>query len=138
MRGLAMTVISLLLCLLGLWISIYFTGVSYHRFPVNVKWVPQICQLKEKSCGLIIHTPRAKLFGIPNSVYGIALYLYLILFFLGLPLAWWLGFLGAVLATLRSVYLAYSLIFVTKVPCPLCFTTHLINLILSIYLWTIR
>ena len=129
---------ALFLCVLGLWISVYFTGVSYRWFPADVKWIPQVCQLKEESCQLVIHTPRAKLFGVPNSVYGIGLYLYLILFFLGLPLPWVLGLAGAGLATLRSIYLAYSLIFVTRVACPLCFTTHLINLFLFIYLWAAR
>lgn len=137
-----------LLCLLGLWISVYFTGVSYRWFSPNVKWVPRFCRLKEASCQLVIETPRAKLFGIPNSVYGTFLYFYLIFFFLKrglapfgfpeLPLPWILGFLGAGLASLRSLYLAYSLLFVTRVPCPLCFTTHGINLFLFIYLWFIR
>ena len=130
-----MTLLALFLCVLGLWISVYFTGVSYHWFPADVKWVPQICQLKQATCQLVIETPRAKLFGVPNSVYGIALYTYLILYFLGLPAPWFLGFAGALLATVRSVYLAYSLIFVTRIPCPLCFTTHLINLILLVCLW---
>lgn len=133
-----MNFLALLLCGFGLWISVYFTGVSYRWFPADVKWVPQFCQLKEASCQLVIETPRAKLFGIPNSVYGILLYAYLIFFFLGFPLPWFLGFVGAGLATLRSIYLAYSLLFVTKVPCPLCFTSHGINLILFIYLWTVR
>lgn len=133
-----MTFLALFLCALGLWISIYFTGVSYHWISPNVKWVPRFCQLKEASCQLVIETPRAKLFGIPNSVYGIGLYVYLILFFLGVPLWWWLGFLATLLATLRSIYLAYSLLFVTRIPCPLCFSSHGINLFLAIYLWFTR
>ncbi len=130
-----MNFLSLILAGVGLWISIYFTGVSYHWISPNVKWIPRFCQLKEATCQLVIETPRAKLFGIPNSVYGIGLYIYLLLFFLGLPLPWFLGFIAAALATLRSIYLAYSLLFVTKIPCPLCFTTHGINLFLFIYLW---
>ena len=150
-----MNLLALLLCLLGLWISVYFTGVSYHWISPNVKWIPRFCQLKEATCQLVIETPRAKLFGIPNSVYGIGLYTYLIFFFLkrglapalpagrpfgfpDLPLPWFLGFLGALLALIRSVYLAYSLLFVTRIPCPLCFTTHGINLFLFIYLWVSR
>jgi len=133
-----MNLIALLLSLTGLWISIYFTGVSYRWFPPNVKWIPRFCQLKEASCQLVIETPRAKLFGIPNSVYGIGMYAYLLLYFVGLPLPWWIGFVSAGLATLRSIYLAYSLLFVTRIPCPLCFTSHGINLILFIYLWVSR
>ncbi len=130
-----MSVAALLLCLLGLWISFYFTGVSYHWFPANVKWIPRFCQLKEAACQLVIETPRAKLFGVPNSVFGIGLYLYLGLLFLGLPLSWELAVVLTGLAVLRSIYLAYSLLFVTRIPCPLCFTSHVINLILFIYLW---
>ena len=133
-----MTFFAIGLCLLGLWISIYFTGVSYQWFSPNVKWIPQVCRLKETTCQLVLQTPRAKLFGIPNSVFGIGMYLYLILFFLGAPLPWVLGFVLAALAVLRSIYLAYSLIFVTKVPCPLCFTSHVINLILFIVLWRLH
>lgn len=133
-----MNFLAILLCILGLWISIYFTGVSYHWFSPNVKWVPQICQLKESSCQLVLETPRAKLFGIPNSVFGIGLYLYLIFYLLGTPLWWWFGFLATGFAVLRSIYLAYSLVFVTRIPCPLCFTSHGINLILFIYLWLSR
>lgn len=136
-----MTLIAILLAAAGLWISIYFTGVSYHLIPPNVKWIPQVCQLKEASCQLVIHTPRAKLFGIPNSVYGVALFTYLILFFVvGAihelpPPLWWIAFVATGFAVIRSIYLAYSLIFITKVPCPLCFTSHVINSALLIYLW---
>ena len=122
----------------GLWISAYFTAVSYHWVPPDVKWIPQFCQLKEKTCQLVVHTPRAKLFGVPNSVFGIILYPYLILFFLGVPLPWWVAFVGTGLAVVRSIYLAYSLLFITRIPCPLCFTTHAINIFLFIYLATSR
>ena len=124
-----MSFIVLLLCLAGLWISIYFTGVSYHWFPPDVKWIPKVCQLKESSCMMIVDTPRAKIFGIPNSVFGIGLYSYLILsIFVYLPPV--MAILLLAFAVVRSIYLAYSLIFVTKIPCPLCFTSHVINIIL--------
>ena len=113
----------------GLWISIYFTGVYYRWFQPNVFWIPQVCQLKEESCMTVLGTPRAKLFGVPNSAFGIAMYAYLILN-LWVPFPWVIAFVVLVLAVLRSIYLAYSLIFVTKIPCPLCFTSHVINLVL--------
>ena len=79
----------------------------------------------------VLGTPRAKLFGIPNSVFGISLYFYLIVelsryHYLISP--WALYFLALALA--RSLYLAFSLLFITKIPCPLCFTGHIINLLL--------
>ena len=133
-----MILLILLLCGLGLWISIYFTGVAFHWISPNVKWIPRFCQLKEATCQLVLETPRAKLFGVPNSVYGIGLYLYLALFFLGVPLWWGVAFVATALAVFRSIYLAYSLLFVTRVPCVLCFTSHAVNLILFIYLGFIR
>ena len=133
-----MSLAASILSVVGLWISIYFTAVSCHWISPDVKWVPRFCQLKEAACQLVLETPRAKLFGIPNSVYGIGLYTYLLLFFLGVPLPWAFGFLATGLATLRSIYLAYSLLFVTRIPCPLCFTSHAINLFLFIYLWINR
>ncbi len=74
----------------------------------------------------VLGTPRAKLFGLPNSLFGVGLYLYLILdlFFFPPEIALFL----LLAATVRSIYLAYSLLFVTQIPCPLCFTTHGINL----------
>lgn len=117
-----------ILSLTGFWISIYFTGVYYKWFHPSVFWMPQICQLKENTCMNVLGTPRAKLFGYPNSLFGIGLYLYLILDHFFFPPHVALFLLAA--ATIRSIYLAYSLIFVTKIPCPLCFTTHLINLCL--------
>ena len=117
------------LSVLGLWISVYFTGVYYRWFKPDVFWIPQICQLKEESCITVLGTPRAKLFGIPNSAFGIGIYAYLILN-LAIPFPWFIATAVLALAVLRSIYLAYSLIFVTKIPCPLCFTSHVINLIL--------
>ncbi|MBI4549404.1 MAG: vitamin K epoxide reductase family protein [Candidatus Omnitrophica bacterium] len=116
------------LSLAGLWISVYFTGVYYRWFSPDVFWVPQVCRLDEKSCLNVLQTPRAKLFGIPNSAFGIGIYSYLALSVFILPP--WPGFalLGA--ALVRSAYLAHSLIFVTKIPCRLCFASHGINLIL--------
>ncbi len=121
--------LAIVLSAVGLWISVYFTGVFYRWFPPNVFWMPKVCQLNEKTCLNVLETPRAKLFGVPNSAFGIFLYLYLIAdrWISLLPAA---GLVLLFFALLRSVYLAYSLLFVTKIPCPLCFTTHAINLVL--------
>jgi uncharacterized membrane protein len=124
-----------LLSLIGLWISVYFTGIYYKWFKPDVFWIPQVCQLKEENCMTVLGTPRAKLFGIPNSAFGIALYFYLILdLFLFPPV---IAFIALGFALARSVYLAYSLLFITKIPCPLCFTTHAINLILFLTVFKI-
>src|SRR3990167_4818212 len=107
----------------GLYISVYFTGIIYRWFSPHVYWVPKVCQMKEKTCMSVLDTPRAKFFGIPNSVFGIGVYSYLILDAVSgfEPLA---GTILLFLSAARSIYLAYSLVFVTRIPCPLCFTSH--------------
>ena len=126
----------LILSFVGLWISIYFTGVYYKWFRPDVFWIPQVCQLKESSCMMILDTPRAKLFRVPNSVFGIGLYIYLILNLFA-HFSSVVALILLALAVIRSIYLAYSLIFVTKVPCPLCFTGHIINIILLLAVFKI-
>ncbi len=127
-----MFILTLALCSVGLWISVYFTGVYYGWFKPDVFWMPRVCQLKEESCMTVLGTPRAKLFGLPNSLFGIAVYSYLLLDLSGFPPS--IGFALISIALARSVYLAYSLLFITKIPCPLCFTTHGINLALFVIL----
>ena len=116
------------LALIGLWISLYFTGVYYKWFEPNVLWIPKICQMSQKTCLSVLDTPRAKIFGVPNSVFGLFVYTYFILDVFSFSPT--LGMLLAALSFSRSLYLAYSLIFVTKIPCPLCFTSHAINFLL--------
>ena len=125
MLGVAMMVLPLV----GLWISVYFTGVYYKWFVPHVVWIPQVCQLKEETCITVLGTPRAKLFGLPNSVFGIALYFYLLAGWI-FPFPFLLTLFLLTVALIRSLFLAYSLLFITKIPCTLCFTGHAINLIL--------
>jgi len=124
-----MNIVTVSLAGMGLWISIYFTGVYYKLFAPDVFWIPKVCQFTKKTCLSVLETPRAKIFGIPNSALGILIYSYLILDgFLPLPL--WIGLILLTAAVGRSLFLAYSLIYVTKIPCPLCFTSHALNLAL--------
>jgi uncharacterized membrane protein len=83
----------------------------------------------------VVQTPRARLFGgIPNAALGTAYYP-------ALGLAIWVAsdrseflvlFLAAAVAAGVSVVLAYSLLFVTKMPCVYCWTSHLINWMLAV------
>jgi len=84
-------------------------------------------KLRERS---VVQTERAKLFfGAPNALIGIVYYSAL-----GavswttaatLPLACALA--ASAFAAATSVYLAYSLLFVTKRSCPYCWTSHAVN-----------
>jgi uncharacterized membrane protein len=77
----------------------------------------------------VVKTPRAHLFGPPNSLLGT-------LYYPALGAAVWLAhgrvqaivLLGAVLlAAATSVVLGYSLIYVTRRRCPYCWASHAIN-----------
>lgn len=83
----------------------------------------------------VVQTARARLYGgVPNAALGAAYYL-------ALAAAVWLVrspagaavVLAAVaFAAITSVVLAYSLLFITKRPCPFCWTSHAINWLLAV------
>ena len=83
----------------------------------------------------VVQSPRAKLFaGIPNSLIGLLYYPALLaVSWLANEKAAFAGVLAAaVLAAAVSLYLAYSLLFVTRRSCPYCFSAHAVNLTLVI------
>jgi uncharacterized membrane protein len=81
----------------------------------------------------VVERPAARaLFAIPNAAFGMAYY--------GLMLSTlpWAGsrlvrrgtLAASALALALSAYLAYSLLFVTRMPCPYCWTGHAANVVL--------
>ena len=133
--------LSTLLCLLAalsFLISTYFTAVSYHWVQPDATWLPSFCRMGERTCASIVFTPRARVFGIPTSVLGQIFYAVLIAAVLGdflftRPFVYFF-LLGSFLTVLLGVYLTYSLLFLTRVPCKLCFTSHGINLVIFVLL----
>jgi uncharacterized membrane protein len=124
-----------LLALTGLWLAIYFTGVTYRWLRPDVRWIPPVCRLKEETCSRIIDTPEARVFGLPNSLLGIGYYLAI----LGALVLGPLPPVGRAVAAAVAwgtvglgLYLAYRLIFVLRVPCVLCFTAHALNLVIAL------
>lgn len=122
-----------LLSAAGLWLSVYFCGLYYRWFSPEVPWIPKVCRLGTGDCASVVDTPRAKLFGVPNSVFGLFFFTYLILDLQFFPPEPALFFSAA--ALIRSIYLAYSLLFVTRTPCVLCFVSHGINFLLTLILY---
>ena len=123
-----------LLAALGLAISSYFTAVAYRWTTPDVRWIPSFCRLEERTCASVVFTPSARVFGPPNSLLGQAFYAALLAGAafgrLGDPCLWWF-YLGASLATVGiGVYLSHALLFVLRVPCPLCFVSHGINAVI--------
>lgn len=87
----------------------------------------QAGELREKS---VVQTPRAHVFGnVQNSAIGLAYYgaLAAASFFLAVPIVHTLSLLAAILAAATSIYLAYSLLFVTRMECVYCWTSHVVN-----------
>lgn len=94
-------------------------------------------ELRESS---VVQTPRARLFGgLPNSVFGLAYYLCIAIAAFFQSLIWVHAFTlaAAAFAAATSVYLAYSLLFVTRRPCAYCWTGHAVNwaLLLLVAFW---
>ncbi|MBI4455495.1 MAG: hypothetical protein HY644_06310 [Acidobacteria bacterium] len=120
-----------LLALLGFVISSYFTAIAYRWIDPKAGYLPGFCRMGEKTCASVIFTPRARLFGVPNSALGQVYYLALLA---GLWTQWfgrapffWLALAASVLTVFVGMYLTYSLLFWTKIPCKLCFASHGIN-----------
>lgn len=85
----------------------------------------------------VVQTPRARVIGsTPNSAFGIAYYALLAIatFFFSMPSVETIALIAAMLAAAMSVYLAYSLLFVTKMPCAYCWTGHVVNWALLVVL----
>lgn len=80
----------------------------------------------------VVQRPAAELlFGVPNSVFGIAYYLLLGAAVWVASGRLWICVLSAAgAAALMSLWLAYSLLFRTRMPCPYCWTSHAINWLL--------
>ena len=81
----------------------------------------------------VVQTPRARLFaGLPNALFGG-------IYYAALALVAWFGsglvLLAALAASLAaaatSVYLGYSLLYVTRRSCPYCWTAHGVNWLLA-------
>lgn len=78
----------------------------------------------------VVQTQRATLyFGMPNSLIGLVYYAALaaVSWLAHGTLLLALAVAAAVIAAGTSLYLAYSLLFVTKRSCPYCWTAHAVN-----------
>ncbi len=126
-----MSIILVLLAIVGLAISTYFTAVAFHWITPDTHWVPTICRMNRDTCASVIFTPSARIFGPPNSVLGQMYYAALLI---AIGLNWlidarvWRIFVATSLVTIGlGAYLSYRLLVTLKVPCPLCFASHGLN-----------
>ena len=94
----------------------------------------QLLQNGEKTCATIVFTPRARVLGVPNSVLAQLFYPVIAAgtvegFLFTFPI-FHLSLLASLVTVLLGLFLTYSLLFLTRVPCILCFTSHGINFII--------
>ena len=109
-------VVITLLCGVGLYASLFMLAKSRRAAKGR---------LEEPS---VVQTPRARLFfGTPNAAFGTAYYPLMAVSIWALPMPPIASVAVAAVAAAVSVYLAYSLLFVTRMPCPFCWTAHGIN-----------
>lgn len=137
----------IVLSLVGLWDAAYFTLAYYGRVE-NARWVPEIlCAREGSSCVTVVKTEYARVFGWPNSLFGIGYYLVLIGWTF-MPPPWLdamdvripaLSFLVRFLLTAASAvtvvlggYLVYALREKLHTDCPLCYLAHSINAVLLV------
>ena len=129
------------LCAAGLYISLYFTLVYYGVIPAENSFVPAFCSLKENTCQSVLNTRFARVFGVPNSLLGIIYYVLILVLLLAnllfVPVFLNAFVIAAWFTVALGIYLAYSLFFIIKTPCPLCLASHAINFALAL-LFTIR
>jgi uncharacterized membrane protein len=122
------------LCAIGILISGYFTGVTFRWVKPDTRWIPPVCRLGEDTCALVVFTPQARVFGPPNAVLGLVFYVMLAAAALEGGLdepSIRLAMLGATGATVAlGLFLTYSLLFVIRVKCVLCLSSHVVNLAL--------
>jgi len=85
-------------------------------------------ELREPS---VVQTPRARLFGgVDNALIGLAFYpaVVIAVFFLSVPAVRIAALIAAAAATAVSLYLLYSLLFVTRMKCTNCLIAHACNI----------
>ena len=131
--------IIVILALVGLVNSLYFTLAYYGRVKKS-RWVPEIlCARQGSSCVTVLQTSYARVLGVPNTVPGIAYYLLLLGWVAAGDLSvspWFLRLLigASVGAVILGFYLMYALRFKLHTHCPLCYTAHAINTLLLVLL----
>ncbi|MBI4440615.1 vitamin K epoxide reductase family protein [Candidatus Woesearchaeota archaeon] len=117
---------------LGLCISLYFTAVYYGYITANKTILPPaVCS--RQSCYSVLFTGYARVFRLPNFIWGIGYYS-IILYSASsgwmhpalVGLSW---FVAAF-----SLYLMSILLFRLRTTCVLCYAANIINLLIAVYL----
>ena len=140
-------VLTLILSCAGLLNALYFTLAYYGRVK-KARWVPgALCAREGSNCVAVVRTIYARVFGVPNSLLGIAYYLALVGWILAgggrasaagtagwLHGVWWLLVAASGIAVVLGLYLIHALWRILRVHCTLCYAAHAINSVLLVLL----
>lgn len=124
-----------IICALGIVISLYFLAIWKGVTKGDSRLIPKgVCN--KKMCAAVMKTDYAKVFfGIPNFAWGILFYfivfnsmvfVYPRSVMYGLMIVSWI-------VVLFSFYLFWALMYKLKTHCPLCYTAHVINILIAVY-----
>jgi uncharacterized membrane protein len=125
----------LVTALAGLANSAVFSAMMYGWLAVESPLVTRVCRLDAEDCRKVISSPRARLFGVPNSVLGMLWY---VLAALASGSALATGSLPlrpaliaiSFLTVLVGIFLIWSLRVRLKVHCWFCYAGHAVNFII--------
>lgn len=141
-----------ILALLGFLDALYFTFAYYGRVR-KLKWVPEVlCAREDSSCVTVVKTPYGRIFGVPNSLLGIAYYLLVMkwaadafasgVFPVGYDLSFgsghlplhigWILIAASLLTLVLGFYLVWALRAKLHVHCLFCYAAHAINAVLFV------
>jgi uncharacterized membrane protein len=122
----------------GMYISIYFTLMYYSLVSPDARLVPNVCRVDKSSCRRILNHRDARVLGIPNSLVGMLYYATVLIVSIVNPARGVLSLMtfASWCTVLAGLYLVHSLLFKVKTPCPLCFVSHGINLVIAVVLTT--
>ncbi|MFN0157490.1 MAG: vitamin K epoxide reductase family protein [Bacteroidota bacterium] len=129
-------ILLMLVALIGLYISTYFTLVYYRKIRPDTTFIPGFCRMEDNTCQLVIHHKAARVFYLPNFVLGMIYYAAVILFAFGVSFPFFGTMLlyASWLTVLLAIYLIYSLVYVVKIICPLCLVSHTMNILIALIL----
>lgn len=120
---------------LGAFLSLYFVAATHGWLPPDTGLLPRFCRMDRNTCQRILHTPEARLFGLHNSVLGLAYHGLLLLWLASRPwpALWASALAAAALFTVGGgVRLTWVLRHRLRTDCHLCLAVHAINLVLAI------
>lgn len=123
----------------GLVDSLYFTLVTYGLMAPDARFIPRVCRMDRGSCTTILRSRWARLFGLPNSVFGVAWSAVVIAAAAAGVTTGDVPFCRLLLAAASvtvavSVLLAWALLARLRAACPLCFVAHGVNVAVLVLL----